>query len=111
MLVPVRVVLRNYGPRRRPCWRRTWRGLPTTELYSFPPEMRREIYEALRLKVTVAKGGTPRMQGVADAQVIRLTRAVEDYGNEVEQYREKLRVGGELSSSKGTVTVMAEVAG
>jgi hypothetical protein len=73
--------------------------------------MRREIYEAMRLKVTVAKDGTPRIQGVVDAQVIRLTRAVEDYGHEVEQYREKLRVGGKLSLSKGTATVMAEVAG
>jgi hypothetical protein len=62
--------------------------------HSFPPEIRREIYEALRLKVRVAKDGTPRIQGVADAQVIELTRAVEDYGYEVEHYREKLRVGG-----------------
>ncbi len=73
--------------------------------------MRREIYKALRLKVTVAKDSMPRIQGVVDAQVIRLTRAVEDYGHEVEQYREKVRVGGKLSSSKDTATVMAEVAG
>jgi site-specific DNA recombinase len=82
-------------------------GIAYDGIHSFPAEMRREVYEALRLKVTVAKDGTPRMQGVADAQVIRLTRAVEDYGHEVEQYREKLRVGGELSSSKGTATVMS----
>ena len=86
-------------------------GITYDGIHSFPAEMRREIYDALQLKVTVSPDGTPRYQGIADAQVIRLTRAVEEYGHEVEQYREKLRVRGKLSSSKGTATVMAEVAG
>ena len=82
-------------------------GIQYDGIRYFSPEMRREIYEALNLKVTVATDGTPRIQGMADAQVVRLTRAVEDYGHEVEQYRKKLRVGGKLSSSKRTATVMA----
>jgi hypothetical protein len=71
----------------------------------FSPKMRREIYEALRLKVTVSADGRPRIQGIADAKVVRLTRGVEEYGQEVEQYRQKLTL------SKNTATVMAEVAG
>ncbi len=46
-------------------------------------------------------------RGVADAQVIRLTRGVEEYGQEVADYRSKLKV----SSSNNTDKVMAEVAG
>jgi hypothetical protein len=69
------------------------------------PKMRREIYEALRLKVTVSKEGTLRIQGIADAQVIKLTHGVEDYGQEVERYRQKLTL------SNRTATSMAEVAG
>ncbi len=86
-------------------------GIEYDGIHYFSPEMRREIYEALRLKVTVSKDGTPRMQGIADAQVIRLTRRVEEYGHEVEQYRAHLRVGGKLSSSKDTATVMAVMVG
>jgi site-specific DNA recombinase len=86
-------------------------GIAYDGIHSFPAEMRREIYDALQLKVTVSPYGTPRYQGLANAQVIRLTRGVEEYGHEVEQYREKLRVGGKPSSSKRTATVMAEVAG
>jgi site-specific DNA recombinase len=86
-------------------------GIQYDGIRYFTPEMRREIYEALRLKVTVAADGNPRIQGIADAQVIRLTRGVVEYGREVEQYRQKLMVGGKVSSSKGTATVMAEVAG
>jgi hypothetical protein len=59
----------------------------------------------------VSPNSTPRYQAFANAQVIRLTRAVEEYGHEVEQYREKLRVGGKLSSSKRFATVVAEVVG
>ena len=65
------------------------------------------IYEALRLKVTVAADGTPRIQGIVDAQVIRLTRGVEDYGQEVAEYRSRLKV----SSSNRTATVMSVVVG
>lgn len=84
-------------------------GIEHDRIHCFSPEMRREIYDALQLNVIVAADGTPRFKGVADTQVIRLTRAVEDYGHEVEQYRDKLRVGGKLSSSNNTVKVMAEV--
>jgi Recombinase zinc beta ribbon domain len=80
-------------------------GIQYDGIRYFTPEMRREIYEALRLKVIVAADGTPRIQGIADAQVIRLTRGVEEYGHEVEQYRQRLTL------SKTTATVMAEVAG
>lgn len=70
------------------------------------PELRREIYDALQFSVLVAADGTPRFKGVADAQVIKLSRAVERHG-EVSYGR--LRPG--LSLSKDTAVVMAEVAG
>jgi Recombinase zinc beta ribbon domain len=82
-------------------------GITYDGIRYFSPEMRREIYEALRLKVTVAKDGTPRTQGIADAQVIRLTRSVEDYGQEVARIQES----AEAYSSNNSATVMAEVAG
>lgn len=80
-------------------------GLLYDGLHSFSPEMRREIYDALQLNVIVGQDGKPRVKGIADVQVIRLTRAVEEYGQEVEQYR------GLLTSSNRTAMVMAEVAG
>jgi hypothetical protein len=82
-------------------------GIQHDGIRYFSPEMRREIYESLRLGVTVAADGTARIQGNADANVIRLTHGVEDYGHEVERYRGKLRV----SSSKVSAMEMAEVAG
>jgi hypothetical protein len=82
-------------------------GIEYDGISYFSPEMRREIYEALRLRITVGSDGTAHIQGNADANVIRLTRGVEDYAAEVEEYRGKLRV----SSSKGSAVVMAEVAG
>jgi len=75
-------------------------GIAYDVIHSFPADMRREIYDALQLKVTVSPNGTPRYQGFANAQVLRLTRAVEEYGHEVEQYREKLRLGTSLVRRK-----------
>jgi hypothetical protein len=82
-------------------------GIEYDGIRYFSPEMRREIYEALRLGITVAPDGTARIRGNADAKVIRITRAVEDYAAEVEEYRGRLKV----SSSKDSAVVMAEVAG
>jgi hypothetical protein len=72
-------------------------GIAYDGIHNFPAEMRREIYDALQLKVTVSPNGMPRYQGFANAQIIRLTRAVEEYGHEVEQCCKKPRVGGKPS--------------
>jgi hypothetical protein len=45
----------------------------------FPPELRRAIYERLRLRITACKDGTLRVNADVDAQIVRLTRNVEDY--------------------------------
>jgi len=56
----------------------------------FSPEMRHEIYAALGLKVTVNSDGTMNLEYHVDADVIRLTREVEEYAREVAEFREKL---------------------
>jgi hypothetical protein len=67
----------------------------------FTPEMRRDIYEAMRIKITVPTEGKPRISGSLDRNIIRLTREVEDWATDVSKYR---------ISSKRTDKVMAEVA-
>jgi hypothetical protein len=80
-------------------------GIQYDGIQYFSPEMRREIYEVLHLKVTVPAEGAPRIQGNADANVIRLTRGVEEYGHEVEAYR------GKLITSRNSAMVMSVVVG
>ena len=73
---------------------------------AFSPEMRREIYEALRIKITVGRNSL-KFEANVDANVIKMTRAVEYYAEEVERYRGKLKI----ASLRRTDEVMAEVAG
>lgn len=99
----------------------------------FPSQMRRAIYQMLRLKITVRGDGTIRAEADVDANVIRLTRDVEEYAqrlNEAKWRIEEQQEAGELStweavdlieaklrrvrdnfSTTETDTVMAEVAG
>jgi hypothetical protein len=63
--------------------------------------MCREIYEAMRLKITVPTEGKPRIKGNLDQNIIRLTREVEEWATDVTMSR---------VSSKQTDSVMAEVA-
>ena len=69
-----------------------------------PWEVRRELYEAMRLEVTVPKDGPIRVRCDVTAQVIRLSRAVEDWA------REEMEYDGKVYSSSSTDEVMAEVA-
>jgi hypothetical protein len=80
-------------------------GILYDGIYYFSPELRREIYEALRLKITVGHGSL-KFDANVDAEVIRLTREVEEYAGEIERYRDKVRI-----SRKKTDKVMVEVAG
>ncbi len=72
----------------------------------FTPEMRRDIYEAMRLKITVPAEGRPRISGSVDENVLRMGRDAEEWAAEALQYRDKLKV-----SSKRTDKVMSVVAG
>ncbi|MDQ3303569.1 MAG: recombinase family protein, partial [Actinomycetota bacterium] len=69
-----------------------------------PWEVRRELYEAMRLVVTVPKDGPIRVRCDVNQQVIRLSRAVEEWATEEAKYE------GLLRSSQNTDKVMAEVA-
>ncbi len=69
-----------------------------------PWEVRRELYEAMRLQATVPKNGPIRVKCDVSQQVIRLSRAVEEWATEEAGYDGLLRL------SKNTDKVMAEVA-
>jgi hypothetical protein len=67
----------------------------------FPPPMRRAIYQMLRLKITVSGDGTIWAEADVDANVIRLTRDVEEYArrlNEAKGRIEDQQESGELST-------------
>ena len=61
-------------------------------LDAFNPEMRSAIYHAPGMRITVGSNGTMMVDYTADPTVVRLTREVEGYAQEVEQYRGKLKV-------------------
>lgn len=73
-------------------------------LLYFPPEIRRGIYEAMRLQVTVPQDGPVRIKCAVDQNVIKMSRAVEEWAVE------EMKYDGKLYSSKSTDKVMAEVA-
>jgi hypothetical protein len=68
--------------------------------------MRRDIYEAMRLNITVPAEGRPRISGSVDENVLRMGRDAEEWAADALQYRDKLKV-----SSKRTDKVMSVVAG
>jgi hypothetical protein len=67
----------------------------------FPKEMRRGIFEAMRLRITVPAEGKPRIMGSVDQNVVRMSREAEEWAADVSRHR---------ISSKRTDKVMAEVA-
>lgn len=69
-----------------------------------PWEVRRELYEAMRLRVTVSKDGPIRVRCDINQQVIRMSRAVEEWATHEARY------DGLLHSSPNTDEVMAEAA-
>jgi hypothetical protein len=69
-----------------------------------PWEVRRELYEAMRLQVTVPKDGPIRVRCDVNQQVIKMSRAVEEWAVEEVKY------DGKLYSSKPTDKVMVETA-
>lgn len=77
-------------------------GLLYDGLEYFSQELRHEVYQALGLKVTVYSEDSPypsRPKGRIEHELwvtpglVRLTRELEDYHQEVAEYRDKLRVG------------------
>jgi hypothetical protein len=78
----------------------------------FPPQMRRAIYQMLRLKLTVSGDGTIRAEADVDANVIRLTRDVEEYArrlNEAKWRIEEQQEAGEMSTWKAVQLIEAEL--
>ena len=67
----------------------------------FPKEMRRGIYEAMRLRITVPAEGKPRITGSVDQNVVRMSREAEEWAADVSKHK---------ISSNRTDKVMAEVA-
>ena len=66
------------------------RGIYYDGIAYFSPEMRRELYENLRLKVTVGRD-TLRYQGNAD--IMKLTRGVREYAEEALSHRARVEDG------------------
>ncbi len=81
-------------------------GLLYDGIRYFGPEIRRELYEAMRLELTVPKVGPSRVRCDVNRQVIKMSRAVEDWARDQAEHEGMLTVG----SSKPTDKVMAEVA-
>jgi hypothetical protein len=95
-----------------------------------PPALRREIYQALGLRITVGKQGGLWADARVDEAAIRFSREVERYAGAIREAEEQIagappepnaqrldrierelaRVRRELSSPTATDTVMAEVA-
>jgi len=65
-------------------------GITYDGVYWLPHESKVEIYHALQLKVTAHKDSL-EFDTHVNPTVIKLTRAAEEYGHEVEQYRGLLR--------------------
>jgi chromosome segregation ATPase len=55
----------------------------------FPPELRRAIYELLRVRITATRDEKLRINADVDAQVIRLTRNVEDYARRRQEWERR----------------------
>ena len=70
-------------------------GILYDGLHSFTPEMRRESYDALNLKI-VAGGSLekPLIELDPNARAIRLARGAQEWGEEAVEYKGKLNSGG-----------------
>jgi hypothetical protein len=68
-------------------------GILYDGLLHFSPEMRHHIYDALGLRVMVETDGTLTVDYRVDANVLRLTREVEQYAADEDKSRHLLTVG------------------
>jgi hypothetical protein len=66
----------------------------------FDSKMRHDIYDALGLRVVVETDGTLTVDYHVDANVIRLTRAVEDYEREEMESPARIYVGSQQNISR-----------
>jgi hypothetical protein len=73
-----RFILESYGQALKP------------GLYWFPPRIRREIYDTMRISVTVSKEGV-RVRGNVNANVVRYSRRVELYVQRLEEINRRLK--------------------
>jgi hypothetical protein len=79
-------------------------------LYWFPPHLRSQVYAALGLVAWVSPEGLVSIEGSFDANVIRLTREVEQYAKALMDVDERVRgaplevVERELARARGTQT-------
>jgi hypothetical protein len=55
----------------------------------FPPELRRAIYELMRLQVTARKNRNLVVNANVDAKIVRLTRNVEDYARRRQEWERR----------------------
>ncbi len=60
-------------------------------LYWFPPHLRRQVYLALGLVAWVSPDGVVGIEGSFDADVMRLTREVEEYARALMEVDERTR--------------------
>jgi hypothetical protein len=49
--------------------------------------MRRDTYEAMRLRITVPTEGKPRIMGSVDQNVVRMSREAEEWAADALKYR------------------------
>ncbi len=80
-------------------------GILYDGLMHFSPEMRHQIYDALGLRVTVETDGTLTVDYHVDANVLRLTREVEQYATEDDK-RHLLSIGGIPSDTAMSMVVI-----
>jgi len=66
----------------------------------FSPQMRHDIYDALGLRIVVETDGTLTVDYHVDANVIRLTREVENYEREEMDSPARIYVGGQQNVSR-----------
>lgn len=80
-------------------------------LYHFPPQLRRQLYELLRLKVTVYPGWEMRIEMDMDAQVMQLTAGLEAYAEGMKEADKRIadQLTGEESAEEMHRVVEAEL--
>jgi hypothetical protein len=78
----------------------------------FPPQVRRAIYQMLQLKITVSGDGTIWAEADVNANVICLTRDVEEYARRLNEAKRRIEVqqeAGELSTWEAVDRIETEL--
>lgn len=67
----------------------------------FPPELRRQLYDALGLRALVSPDGSVVLEGSFDEATIRLTKEILEYAAALKEAEERLREGEAKSPATG----------